>query len=166
MFLIFAIFLTLNAAWAKMYPPQFSRQTNPAPTFLDQHRDRYLQTEETLWHQIASGSEQAFALQQVHSGHNAFLRASFLENGSPLSTFDPEQRILFEAIARINESRSITVDNYLIGHTRQYRNERDLLGVATHNKNLLFHFDKIFDVTGTGDFYKTIQSVSVLLFTI
>lgn len=167
MLLIFAILLISSSTWARLSPwvrpSPLSSQVNQAPTFLDQKRDHYISLENTLWAVISGGLEQRYVLEQVHSGHNTFLRESFLEKSSPLSTFDPDQRILHDAIKQINESLGITLDNYIIGHTRRYYNERDLLAVATHNKNLTYSFDKIFDVTGTGEFYKTIRNVSAIL---
>lgn len=133
---------------------------NFAPTWLDMLRERYLDLEESLWGIVTSGLEQSYVLQQVHSGHRTFLRDDFLENHCFLSTFDPDQRIVHDAIEKINESTNLTVDRYLHA-TRRLFNERDALQISLRNAQLINDLDKLYEVTGTTDFYYTIKKVSV-----
>lgn len=161
--LLALILCFLGTACARLHSPVPIRERY-APSFLDQQRQRYISLENTLWHVIASGLDQQYVLQQIHSGHNAFLRNPFFEKSSPLSTFDPEQRMLREAIQHINQSLAITLENYLLSHRRSYFNERDLLAVATHNRNLTYYLEKIQEITESGEFYKTIKNVSNISF--
>lgn len=129
------------------------------PTLLDVMRQRYFGIEDAIWQLIDSGLEDSYVLQQMHSGHRTFLRENFLETSCYLSTFDPEQRVLLDAIKNINQSVSNTVDNYLHS-SRQFFRETDALAISSRNRNLTYHLDKLFEVTGTNDFYITIRNVS------
>lgn len=130
-----------------------------ASSSIDIQRQRYLSLEKALWHVIDGGLEASYVLQQVHSGHRTFLTDSFLEKGAFLSVLDPEQRLLFDAINRINVSVSDTVRSYLRTSTRYY-NERDALTVARLNQNLTYQMEQIYNGTGSTDFYKVIRNVS------
>lgn len=133
--------------------------TNQPPILLDVMRQRYFSIEDVIWQVIASGLEQSYALQQIHSAHKTFLREDFLENSCYFSTFDPEQRILHDAIQKINQSVDTTVDNYLQS-SRQFYRETDSLAISARNLNLTQYFDKLIEISGTGDFYMTIRNVS------
>lgn len=130
-----------------------------APTRLDVLRERYLELEESLWGIVSSGLEQPYVLQQVHSGHRTFLRDDFLEVDCYLSTFDPEQRILHDAIEKIGRSVNLTVDRYLHASRRLF-NERDALQISLENERLSIDLDNIYEITGTTDFFYTIKKVS------
>lgn len=132
---------------------------NQPPILLDVMRQRYFSIEDALWSVINSGSDQTYALQQIHSGHQSFLRGDFLEKSCYFSTFDPEQRVLYDAIHQINQSVDITVENYLHS-SRQFYRETDALAISARNLNLTHYFDRLIEVAGTSDFYATIRSVS------
>lgn len=132
---------------------------NQPPILLEVMRQRYLSIEEAIWHVIDSGLEESYALQQIHSGHKTFLREDFLEKNCYFSTFDPEQRILYDAIQRINQSVDTTVDNYLHS-SRQFYRETDALAISARNLNLTHYFDRLIEIAGTSDFYMTIRNVS------
>lgn len=133
--------------------------SNQPPVLLDVMRQRYLSIEDAIWHIIDSGLEQSYALQQIHSGHRSFLREDFLEKSCYFSTFDPEQRTLYNAIQRINHSADTTVDNYLHS-SRQFYRETDALAISARNLNLTHYFDKLIEIAGTSEFYMTIRNVS------
>lgn len=133
---------------------------NFAPTWLDMLRERYLDLEDSLWGIVSSGLEQSYVLQQVHSGHRTFLRDNFLENHCYLSTFDPDQRVVHDAIDKINESVNLTVDRYLHA-TRRLFSERDALQISLQIVQLTTDLDKLYEIAGTTDFYYTIKKVSV-----
>lgn len=138
-------------------------RTSFPPTLLDTLRERYFSIEDALWHAISSGMEKAYALQQIHSGHLAFLRDNFNEKSCYFSTFDPEEGALFESIQKINQSVSTTVTNYLHSNRRQF-NEPESLLIGGRNLNLTYHLDKIFEITGTKEFYFTVRNVSIETF--
>lgn len=131
-----------------------------AATWLDMLRERYLDLEDSLWGVVGSGLEQSYVLQQVHSGHRTFLRDDFLENDCFLSTFDPDQRVIHEAVDKIDQMVSLTVDRYLHAARRLF-NERDALQISLQNEQLQIELDKIHETTVTTDFYYTIKRVSL-----
>lgn len=136
---------------------------NIPPTHLDVMRQRYFSIEDALWHAINSGMDLSQVLQQIHSGHRTFLRDNFSERNCYFSTFDPDQRVLFETIQKINDSVTTTVENYLHSSRIRFR-ETDSLAISARNLNLTDQLDKLFEITGTTDFYSTIRNVSILLF--
>lgn len=129
------------------------------PILLEVLRQRYFSIEDAIWGVINSGSDQSYALQQIHSGHLNFLRGDFLEKSCYFSTFDPVQRALYDAIQRVNQSVDITVENYLHS-SRQFYRETDALAISARNLNLTHYFDRLIEIAGTSDFYATIRSVS------
>lgn len=134
--------------------------TSNPPTLLDILRQRYFSIEDALWHVISSGIDESYALQQIHSGHRTFLRDNFYEKNCYFSTFDPDQSVLFSAIQKINQSVAITVENNLHSNRRLF-NERDSLVISGRNLNLTHQLDKLFEITGNGDFYYTVRNVSL-----
>lgn len=133
--------------------------SNP-PTLVDVMRQRYFSIEDALWHVISSGMEQSYVLQQIHSGHRTFLRDNFAEKNCYFSTFDPDQQVLFDAIKEINLLATNTVQNYLHSSRSLFR-ESDSLAISARNLNLTDKLDKLFEITGTSDFYMTIRNVSI-----
>lgn len=134
-------------------------QNNVPPSHLDVMRQRYFSIEDAFWHAITGGLDVSQVLQQIHSGHRSFLSESFSERNCYFSTFDPNQKVLYEAIQRINQSATTTIENYL--HSSRMRfSESDALAISARNYNLTDQFDKIFQITGTTDFYMTIRNVS------
>lgn len=133
--------------------------SNQPPIVLDVMRQRYFSIEDAIWNAINSGQDQSYALQQIHSGHIQFFRTDFLEKSCYFSTFDPEQRVLYDALQRINQSVDTTVANYLHS-SRQFYRETDALAISARNLNLTDHFDRLIEVAGNSDFYMTIRSVS------
>lgn len=131
------------------------------PTLVDVLRQRYFNIEDALWHVINSGMEQSYVLQQIHSGHRTFLRDDFAEKKCYFSTFDPDQQVLSDAIKEINLSVTTTVENYLHSSRRLFR-ESDSLAISARNLNLTDKLDKLFEITGTSDFYMTIRNVSIM----
>lgn len=158
---LFVVLVTAGIAVAEM-SFKTTRLNRPAfaPTWLDMLRERYLDVEESLWGVVSSGLEQSYVLQQVHSGHRTFLSGNFLESQCYLSTFDPDQRVLHDAIEKINESVNLTVGRYLHASRRLF-NERDALQISLQNERLTDDLDKLYDVAGTTDFYYTIKKVGV-----
>lgn len=158
---LFVVLVTAGIAVAEV-SFKTTRLNRPAfaPTWLDMLRERYLDVEESLWGVVSSGLEQSYVLQQVHSGHRTFLSGNFLESQSYLSTFDPDQRVLHDAIEKINESVNLTVGRYLHASRRLF-NERDALQISLQNERLTNDLDKLYEVAGTTDFYYTIKKVSV-----
>lgn len=136
-----------------------STAANQPPTLLDVMRQRYFSIEDAIWNVIDSGLEQSYALQQIHSGHKTFLQEDFLEKSCYFSTFDPEQRIVNDAIQRINQSVVTTLDNYLHS-SRQFYRETDALAVSARNLNLTYYFDRLIEIADTSDFYMTVRNVS------
>lgn len=135
-------------------------RTSFPPTLLDTLRERYFSIEDALWHAINSGMEKTYALQQIHSGHLTFLRDNFNEKSSYFSTFDPEEGAIFQSIQQINQSVSTTVTNYLHSNRLQFHEPEALL-ISSRNLNLTYHLDKIFELTGTKEFYFTVRNVSM-----
>lgn len=151
-----------NTTTKKPHSNIFTKEvrTSFPPTLLDTLRERYFSIEDALWHAISSGMDRSYALQQIHSGHLAFLRDNFNEKSCYFSTFDPEEGALFETIQQINQSVSTTVTNYLHSNRRQF-NEPESLLISGRNLNLTYHLDKIFELTGTKEFYFTVRNVSI-----
>lgn len=137
-----------------------ARNSHP-PTLVDVLRQRYFNIEDALWHVINSGMEQSYVLQQIHSGHRTFLRDDFSEKKCFFSTFDPDQQVLGDAIKEINLAVTTTVENYLHSSRRLFR-ESDSLAISARNLNLTSKLDKLFEITGTSDFYMTIRNVSIM----
>lgn len=159
---LFAVLVTLGIAVAEVsFKTTTTHRHEFAPTWLDVLRERYLELEESLWGVVSSGLDQSYVLQQVHSGHRTFLRDNFLENHCYLSTFDPDQRVIHDAVEKINEAVNLTVDRYLHA-TRRLFNERDALQISLQNAQLVTDLDKLYEIHGTTtDFYYTIKKVSV-----
>lgn len=145
---------------SNIFTKEATTRTSFQPTLLDTLRERYFNIEDALWHAINSGMDKTYALQQIHSGHLTFLRDDFNEKSCYLSTFDPEEGALFESIKQINQSVSTTVTNYLHSNRRQFDEPESLL-ISGRNLNLTFHLDKIFELTGTKEFYFTVRNVSI-----
>lgn len=133
--------------------------SNQPPILLDIMRQRYFAIEDAIWRAIDDDLEQSYALQQIHSGHKTFLGEDFADKNCYYSSFDPEQRTVYDAIQRINQSVETTVDNYLHS-SRQFYRETDALAVSARNRNLTYHFDRLVEIAGTSDFYMTIRNVS------
>lgn len=153
-----AIFVVSSSVQASIFTKDVR---NSPPTLLDVMRQRYFSIEDALWHAINSGMDLYQVLQQIHSGHRTFLRDSFSERNCYFSSFDPEQKVLFDTIQKINQSVAITVDNYLHSSRIRFR-ETDSLAISARNQNLTDQLDKLFEITGTTDFYATIRNVSVI----
>lgn len=159
---LLVVSVTLGIAVAEVSFKTTTHRREFAPTWLDVLRERYLELEESLWGVVSSGLDQSYVLQQVHSGHRTFLRDNFLENHCYLSTFDPDQRVIHDAVEKINEAVNLTVDRYLHA-TRRLFNERDALQISLQNAQLVTDLDKLYEIHGaTTDFYYTIKKVSVL----
>lgn len=131
------------------------------PTLISLMRTEYLSTEDTLWAEIAGGMEPSYVLQQIHSGHSRFLTRDFHVYNCYLSTFDPEQHVIRDAVLRILNAANNTANRYLHTSRRLY-NEEETLEVSTSNRDLSKHLDKIYEITGLGDFYYTTRRVSVV----
>lgn len=140
-----------------------TNNNNQPPILLDVMRQRYFGIEDAIWRVIDSGSEQSYALQQIHSGHLTFLQEDFLEKSCYFSTFDPEQRTVYDAIQRINQSVDTTVNNYLHS-SRQFYRETDALAISARNLNLTYYFDRLIEIADTSDFYMTVRNVSDFAF--
>lgn len=134
------------------------RHYNGPEMLLDVMRQRYFSIEDAIWRAISGGTEIYQVLQQIHSGHRTFLSDNFSERNCYFSTFDPEQKVLDETIKKINQSVTITIDNYLHSSALRYR-ETDSLAISARNFNLTNQLDKLFEITGTTDFYMTIRNV-------
>lgn len=138
---------------------QMSGSSALKPTLINLMRNEYLSTEDTLWAEIGGGMEPSYVLQQIHSGHSEFLNRDFHEYSCYLSTFDPEQHEVRDAMLRIATAANNTANRYLHTSRRLY-NEEETLEVSTSNRDLSRHLDKIFEITGVGDFYYTTRRVS------
>lgn len=136
---------------------------NLKPTLLNLLRDQYLTTEDTLWAMITSGQEPSYVLQQIHSGHSRFLGQNFNVIHCYLSTFDPEQRTVHDALLKISNQVNQTMNRYLHTSRRLY-NEEESLDNARENHELSKQLDIIYDTTGLGDFYFTLKRVRFLIF--
>lgn len=159
---ILAAIIVVSVLSAKANIFSNDARNNP-PTLLDVMRQRFFSIEDSLWQTINSGIELSLVLQQIHSGYRHYLRDSFSERNSYFSTFDPDQSVLFESIKKINQSVVTTVDNYLHSSRIRFR-ETDSLAISARNLNLTDQLDKIYEITGTTDFYSTIRNVSVTVF--
>lgn len=151
--------LIFSVSWAHILTST-SNQPAPGPSIVDVHRQRYLSLEKALWHVIDSGLEEAYVLQQIHSGHRTFLTDNYHEKNVYLSLFDPDHRKLFDAINRINVSVADTVRSYLHTSSRYY-NERDSITIARLNQNLTYQMEQIFNASGESDFYRIVRNVSI-----
>lgn len=141
---------------------QVADNPNLKPTLLNILRDQYLTTEDTLWSMITSGQEPSYVLQQIHSGHSRFLGQNFNIIHCYLSTFDPEQRVLHDAVLRISNQVNQTLNRYLHTSRRLY-NEQESLDNGRENRELSKQLDIIYETTGLGDFYYTLKRVSVFV---
>ena len=157
----FVVLSAVAGLWCKTEYVMSYQEAKEQATLVDSQRQRYLSLESALWHIIQSGMDQAYVLQQIHSGHRTFLQSNFGEKNVYLSNFDPDHRAIIEAIQRVNASSWNTVDNYLHTNTRLF-NEREALRISNENGNLTYHLDRLHNVTGRSDFYRVIRNVSSL----
>lgn len=158
-FKLIAFLLIVYSCSADIFPQMMGKK-RLKPTLLNLLRDQYLSTENTLWSTIASGLETDYVLQQIHSGHANFLSNNFQEIHCYLSTFDPEQRVVHDAIVKISNAVNNTVNRYL-HTTRRLFNEGESLSISVVNRDLSKQLDQIYAITGESDFYDTLKMVRV-----
>lgn len=129
------------------------------PIFIEVLQQRYLLLEDALWNVIVSGLEQSYVLQQIHNGHHTFFLGNFSVHNCYLSTFDPQQSIVSDAMNSINRSATDTVNSYLHSSGHSF-SERDALSISVRNQNLTYQLDVLFDKMLSSDFLTIIRNVS------
>lgn len=144
----------------------FTKNTRDKETFqpilVEVLQQRYLLLEDALWNVIVSGLEQSYVLEQIHNGHHTFFLGNFSVHHCYLSTFDPQQSIVSDAMNSINRSATDTVASYLRASGHSY-SERDALSISVRNQNLTYQLDVLFDKMLSSDFLTIIRNVSHFL---
>lgn len=146
----------------------FTKHTyHPEPTyppiFIEVLQQRYFLLEDAMWNVIASGLEQSYVLDQIHKGHQSFFLGNFTVHNCYLSTFDPHQSVIYDAMNAINRSTVETIDRYL--QTSAYSfGERDALALSVRNQNLTYQLDVLFNKMMDSDFLTIVRNVSVHFF--
>lgn len=137
------------------------QQPTYQPVFVEVLQQRYLLLEDAMWSVIVSGLEQSYVLQQIHNGHQTFFLGNITVYNSYLSTFDPHQSVIYEAMNAINRSAAETVHRYLQASSHAF-GERDALAISVRNQNLTYQLDTLFDKMANTDFLTIVRNVSVL----
>lgn len=138
------------------------QQPTYQPVFVEVLQQRYLLLEDAMWSVIVSGLEQSYVLQQIHNGYQTFFLGNITVYNAYLSTFDPHQSVIYEAMNAINQSAAETVHRYLQASSHAF-SERDALAISVRNQNLTYQLDTLFDKMANTDFLTIVRNVSVFV---
>lgn len=135
------------------------REPTYQPIFIEVLQQRYFLLEDAMWNVIVSGLEQSYVLQQIYDGHRTFFLGNFTVHNCYLSTFDPHQSVIYDAMNAINRSAVDTIEKYLQTSAFTF-SERDALALSVRNQNLTYQLDVLFDKMVNTDFLTVVRNVS------
>lgn len=131
-----------------------------ASVLIDSIRQHYLALENDLWSLMDSGIDNAYVLDRIHTVHLQF----FVENFGELNVsfcdyaFD-RQMELFDTVSSINETVLLVLEKSLRQNPLAF-DEKATIETNRHQVELSHQLETLFNMTGTRDFYETIQRVS------
>lgn len=130
------------------------------PVLIDSLRRHYLALENDLWHLMESGIDTAYVLEQIHIVHWTFFGERFREFNVTFNDYAADRQTqLFSVVDDINRTVAMTLKNCLHQNPLAF-DENDAIEAARRQLNLTYQIDILFAITGSTDFYETIQNVS------
>lgn len=148
----------LNESQQHVMPVQ--PKSTKAPVLIDSIRQHYLGLENDLWSLIDSGIDNAYVLDRIHTVYLQF----FVENFGELNVtfcdyaFD-RQMELFDTVSSINKTVSLVLEKSLRANPLAY-DEKATIETNRHQIELSYQLEILFNMTGTSEFYETIERVS------
>lgn len=137
-----------------------SSQSSDAPALIDSLRRHYLALENDLWHLIESGIDTAYVLEQTQIVYRTFFSEPFREFNVTFNDYAADRQTqLLSAVDDIRRTVAMAMKNCLHQNPLAF-DEAATIGAARRQLNLTHQIDTLFAITGSTDFYETIQNVS------
>lgn len=139
-----------------------SARSKQTPVKIDSIRQYYLTLENDLWSLMDSGIDTAYILGQIHSVHLNFLRPHFGEFNVSFgdAAFDRQTQLL-DTVSNINQTVAFALKNSLRENPLGF-DEQAAIETNRYQIDLTHQIDLLFNMTGTHEFFETIQKVSGL----
>ncbi|XP_055324696.1 uncharacterized protein LOC129579082 isoform X2 [Sitodiplosis mosellana] len=133
-----------------------------APALIDSLRRHYLALENDLWHLIESGIDTAYVLEQIHIVHRIFFDESFREFNVTFNDYAADRQTqLLSAVDDITQTVAMAMKNCLHQNPLAF-DELASIDAARSQLNLTHQINALFVITGSTDFYETIQNKAQL----
>lgn len=137
-----------------------SPKSTKAPVLIDSIRQHYLGLENDLWSLMDSGIDNAYVLDRVHTVHLQFFVENFGELNVTFCDYAFDRQIeLFDAVSSINQTILLVLEKSLRQNPLAF-DEKATIETNRHQIDLTHQLDMLFNMTGTSEFYETIQRVS------
>lgn len=141
-------------------PSSNKKLPSVVPVLIDSLRRHYLALENDLWHLILSGIDTAYVLEQIHIVHWTFFGENFREYNVTFNDYAADRQTqLLSTVNDINRTVAMAVKNCLHQNPLAF-DEKASIDAALRQLNLTYQIDTLFAITGSVDFYETIQNVS------
>lgn len=136
--------------------------SDPIPVLIDSVRQHYLMLEYDLWSLMDSGIDTAYILEKIHSVHLKLFGEYFHEFHVSFGdyAFD-RQAQLSDIVSNINQTIAFVVKNSLRENPLGF-DEQAAIDTNRYQIDLTHQIDMLFNMTGTHEFFETIQKVSGL----
>lgn len=137
-----------------------SVRSKSIPVLIDSMRQHYLTLEHDLWGLMDSGIDTAYILEKIHSTHLTLFGQHF---GEFNVTFDDyafdRQTQLLGIMSNINQTIAFVVKNSLRENPLGF-DEQAAISTNRYQIDLTHQMYQLFNMTGTQEFFETIQKVS------
>lgn len=135
-------------------------KSTKAPVLIDSIRQHYLGLENDLWSLMDSGIDNAYVLDRIHTVHLQFFVENFGELNVTFCDYAFDRQIeLFDAVSSINQTILLVLEKSLRQNPLAF-DEKATIETNRHQIDLTHQLEILFNMTGTSDFYETIQRVS------
>lgn len=164
--LVLSISMADNRAKSLNENPQHVMAVSPksirAPVLIDSIRQHYLGLENDLWSLMDSGIDSAYVLDRIHTVHLQFFVENFGELNVTFCDYAFDRQIeLFDAVSSINQTISLVLEKSLRQNPLAF-DEKATIETNRHQIDLTQQLEILFNMTGTSEFYETIQRVSAI----
>lgn len=136
------------------------QNSTKASTLIDSIRQHYLNLETDLWSLMDSGIDNAYVLDRVHSVHVDFFIHNFGELNVSFCDYAFDRQIeLYDTVSSINQTVLLVLEKSLRQNPLDF-DEKASIETNRHQIDLSHQLYILFNMTGTNEFYETIQRVS------
>lgn len=135
-------------------------KSTKAPVLIDSIRQHYLGLENDLWSLMDSGIDNSYVLDRIHTVHLQFFVENFGELNVTFCDYAFDRQIeLFDAVTSINQTILLVLEKSLRQNPLAF-DEKATIETNRRQIDLTHQLEILFNMTGTSEFYETIQRVS------